>query len=801
MPGVFLTQEQRERFGRYVETPGHEDLERYFYLSDDDLGVIGALRGRHNRLGYAVQLTTLRYLGAFPDDFTAIPEVVLHSLARQLEISDPDCIQRYAENWRYERHAVDIQARYGYRVFTEVGVGLRLSRWLYALCWTGTDRPGELFKRATTWLLANKVLLPGVTVLERFITQLRSRVEKYLWRTLARNVAPDQRRRLQELLKVAEGERASRLEKLRTGPVKVSGPSLIRSLKRLEDARSLEIRLPSSARIPPGRIAVLARYANTVKATAVNRLPASRRLATLVAFAVCLEATANDDVLELLEALLRDLFSKAEKADKKARLRSLKDLDSSAAMLADACAVIVDTSIDDIDVRSRLFADLPCDVLSQALEAVRALIRPPDDVLFRALDERYRSVRRYLPHLLATMRFDSNTAGESVLRALEWLRNNLVNPPRQPEEPPDDVVPKSWKKYVGRKGEFNLHAYVFCVLDVLKEAISRRDVFVSPSWRYADPRLGLLEGEEWLAARPVICRSLGLTVDAKSTLSLLIAELEATWQAVAARISENTAVRLTETAEGKTELSVSPLEKLEEPPSLVQLRKAVADLMPRVDLPEILLETSARTGFTSFFTHVSEGNARAENLGISLCAVLLQYRSGAPDSFRHARVATRPAGMGKAELHPRRNFDGRQCRSCTRAKQTCSCPHVGRRRSGFRRWHALRRAGSDHSCGAKPQILRAWQRAHLVQCAVRPVIRTERYSRARHPAGQLGPAGRDAGTADRSSTDADHDRHGRIQRRGIRPVPFAGVPFLPAPGGRRRHTVLARSVGLQLWRA
>ncbi|MDF5922209.1 hypothetical protein P4133_31340 [Pseudomonas aeruginosa] len=31
-----------------------------------------------------------------------------------------------------------------------------MSRWLYALCWTGTDRPGVLFERATSWLFTRK---------------------------------------------------------------------------------------------------------------------------------------------------------------------------------------------------------------------------------------------------------------------------------------------------------------------------------------------------------------------------------------------------------------------------------------------------------------------------------------------------------------------------------------------------------------------------------------------------------------------------------------------------------------------
>jgi len=97
-------------------------------------------------------------------------------------------------------------------VFADSSVGLRLARWLFALCWPGTDLPSEVFNRPTTWLLTHKVLLPGVTVLERFIAQLRSRVEERLWLTLGRSVTDEQRQHLQELLVVVEGNRYSRLD-------------------------------------------------------------------------------------------------------------------------------------------------------------------------------------------------------------------------------------------------------------------------------------------------------------------------------------------------------------------------------------------------------------------------------------------------------------------------------------------------------------------------------------------------------------------------------------------------------------
>jgi TnpA family transposase len=159
-------------------------------------------------------------------------------------------------------------------------------------------------------------------------------------------------------------------------------------------------------------------------------------------------------------------------------------------------------------------------------------------------------------------------------------------------------------------------------MERLHESLKRRDVFVPRSERWGDPRIKLLHGARWEAMRPQVCRALGHSESPEPALHTLAHQLDEAYQRTAANFPTNAAVRV-EHVNGRDTLTLTGLDKLEDPPSLITLRDHGLALLPRVDLPELLLEMHARTGFATEFTHISEGAARVEDLPISLCAVLL----------------------------------------------------------------------------------------------------------------------------------------------------------------------------------
>ena len=95
MPTEFLADAQELAYGRYSGPPSNQQLEGYFHLDDADLDWVKVRRGTHNKLGFALQLTTARFLGTFLTEPTDVPPNVVAYVAAQLGIRDVACLAEY----------------------------------------------------------------------------------------------------------------------------------------------------------------------------------------------------------------------------------------------------------------------------------------------------------------------------------------------------------------------------------------------------------------------------------------------------------------------------------------------------------------------------------------------------------------------------------------------------------------------------------------------------------------------------------------------------------------------------------
>ncbi len=618
MPGQLFTDAERRRLGGFPAQVSHEDLVTYYTLTRSDRAAVDQCADDVGRLGFALQLGTLRYLGFCPDDLAAAPGEIVRFLADQLKVP-PEGLLAYGRRAQTRTdHFLAVQDHLGYR---KAGPEERtwLARWLLDRA-LEHDRPLLLWQLACEKLAAEKVVRPGVTVLERMVVAARRGAGRETMKRLAAVLDEPGRSLFDSLLVPDEETDQTPLTWLRQGEVTTTPTAILAALERRATLLGWGVDRWDLQALHPNRLKFLARLGKRSTNQALQRAPDERRYPILVAFLRQALEETTDEVIDLFDRCLARTSARAERKLEEYRLAGARTTDEAVRLFGQIGRVVLDPTVDDRQVRAAIYRRVARETLREAVERTEALSRCGDGHEFDFLADRYNYLRQFTPQFLDAFAFRSNRAGVHILEAVDRLRD--LNARRQRKVPPDapvQFVPARWRPHVvGRDGEIDRHYYELCVLWELRAALRAGNVWLETSRRFADPETYLISRERWPRDRQDICRLLQLPENGAARLKQRRAELEAELARLDRDWPQNHSVRIE-----ASRLVLTPLSAEEPPEGSVALQEKITRHLPRVDLADLLIEVDGWTGFTRHFEHAGGREPRTRDVLVHLHAAVL----------------------------------------------------------------------------------------------------------------------------------------------------------------------------------
>ena len=117
----FLTEDQRLKFNQFPESIEQDHLIQYFLLSNPDLKIIPVRSPAYSRLGFALSLCALRFLGFIPEELITVPITAMSFLLKQLNLASvPEDFAQYGSRLQTKSdHTLTIENYLGFKRFTE----------------------------------------------------------------------------------------------------------------------------------------------------------------------------------------------------------------------------------------------------------------------------------------------------------------------------------------------------------------------------------------------------------------------------------------------------------------------------------------------------------------------------------------------------------------------------------------------------------------------------------------------------------------------------------------------------------
>lgn len=616
----------QQSFGTFEGISSADQLRLYFQLTDFDRALIDEMRSATTKLGFAVQLSSVRFLGTFPTNLQQVPAEVIDYLAKQLTI-DGRALAGYTRKMTISQHMALIKRKYHYQAFTDPAVKASLNDWLLERARFTNETEKLLFDMLLKKCLDEKILLPGVTTFERFVNGVTEVAADLLDSQLVAVPSAEETDRLLNLL-TAVGEpiygATIKMDLLRNPLMDESRKEINRGFTRLKQFQQFKTEDWQLGAIPAGKLKNLANYAFKAKASLIKRMSVKRQTALLVAFVSEYRKRAMDEQLLALSRFYETLFKRAKNKEAKERLRTIKDFDHAALTLSQIVRLLMDETISSQDLRNKVLATYPPEIIESAVTQVNQLVRNErEPIAIEELLNAYRKFRKFIPDILATIVFEGTTNGQDCLMVWEFIRQRFPRPVTyRMFEQIVEKLPKKWRYYIRENPQVTNQCVLIAGIELLVHGLKRHDIYVRQSNRYLDPMACLIDKSTWRQQKAVLIQQLDLPQTGQAAVEAVKQDLALSYAEALKNWADSEMAQVKE-VDGQEKIIVAKLRKVREQKDEAAFKSRVRHLIPKIDLSDILLEVNQQLQLTQCFSHVSESGTKMKHVDISILAVLL----------------------------------------------------------------------------------------------------------------------------------------------------------------------------------
>lgn len=619
MPSTFLTSKERERLTCFPESIPQWDLIAYFTLTQQDRALLATSQSDINRLGTALQLCAVRYLGFCPAVLHTGPSDVITFLADQLQVASEALHEYGKRRMTRSTHFQAVLQHLGFRRLPPAEHP-SLVAWLTERA-LEHDKPTLLLHMLCERLKQHQIIRPAVTTLERWVVTARLQAHRESLHRLQPLLTLERRTLLDSLLGAEAEQGPTPLIQLRQH-ADTNTPSALRmTLDKVRLLTSWHVDTWDLSALNPNRQKWLARLGRHYTTQALRRMGPERRYPLLLAFLKQTLLDLTDESIDIFDVCMASRHKKARKALQEYHSQIVETTATHSQLLQTLGDVVLDETVSDAQLRQAIYHAIPQGTLQRAVQEAHALRRPSSYLDF--LNDHYSYVRQFAPQVLETLALQSHQEDDPVLEAIAVFRAlNAAHQSHLPATVPLDFVTAPWRRFVMLQGEPQRRPYELCTLSALRDKLRSGDIYLPHSRRYTDPETFLIPRATWPHLKTDICQDLALDPTGQARLSARAQQLKDLLPRVDRLLDRREGIRMEKGA-----LIVPRDDANDVPESVKALDDQMRRRLPDIDLPDLLLEVDQWTGFSHHLTHGGGGHPRTDDLVLHLHAAVLAQGS------------------------------------------------------------------------------------------------------------------------------------------------------------------------------